>query len=219
MTTLTCEQCGRAYERRTAEINQAHKRGQQSRFCSRECAWAGRGARREVIHSSCRKCGKDFSRLSNGKRERALFCSRECAGTARNPDSPEWYGQVCALCGGPKSWNGRRCQTCRRTPEQAAIGARTLGELRAQYNVNQYHAKIRGLARDLYKGPKRCAACGYGLHVDICHIRDVASFPMDATLAEVNAPGNLIALDKRCHWEFDHGYLELVNGEFHKHNV
>ena len=50
--------------------------------------------------------------------------------------------------------------------------------------------------------------------MDICHIRDVADFSPEATVAEVNDPGNLMALDKRCHWEFDHGYLIYVDGHF-----
>jgi hypothetical protein len=57
-----------------------------------------------------------------------------------------------------------------------------------------------------------CLACGYNLHVDVCHVRDVADFPLTAALAEVNAPSNLVALDKRCHWEFDHGYLAYRDG-------
>lgn len=85
----------------------------------------------------------------------------------------------------------------------------TLAELRKRHGLLQFHAKVRGYARDVYQGPKTCAACGYDLHVDICHIRDVANFPPEATVAEVNASTNLVALDKRCHWEFDHGYLRI----------
>lgn len=94
------------------------------------------------------------------------------------------------------------------------MGLRTLGELRRALGTFAFHAKVRGLARSAYRGPRSCVACGYGLHVDICHIRDVSSFPNTATVAEVNDPANLVALDKRCHWEFDHGYLLLVDGRF-----
>lgn len=69
------------------------------------------------------------------------------------------------------------------------------------------------MARSSYQGPMVCAMCGYDLHVDVCHIRDVAAFPPNATLGEANATINLIALDKRCHWEFDHGYLVYVGGK------
>lgn len=78
------------------------------------------------------------------------------------------------------------------------------------YTLGEYHAKVRGNARQVYKllnKPKACAACGYDLHVEVCHVRDVESFPLEATLDVVNAPSNLVALDKRCHWEFDNGFL------------
>lgn len=70
-----------------------------------------------------------------------------------------------------------------------------------------YHNRLRSHARTAYKGPKYCEACGYDLHYDVSHIRAIADFPSTATLGEVNHPDNLIALDKRCHWEFDHGHL------------
>jgi hypothetical protein len=109
-----------------------------------------------------------------------------------------------------KSYAGMVCRACR----SGQLGKRTLGELRAKLGTFAFHAKVRGLARTAYTGPRSCAACGYNLQVDICHIRDIASFPDEATLSEVNAPGNLVALDKRCHWEFDHGYLIYADGKF-----
>jgi hypothetical protein len=93
-----------------------------------------------------------------------------------------------------------------------ALRDRTLGDLRGSYGTLAFHAKVRGYARAAYKGEMVCAACGYSLHVDICHIVAVADWPPTATVREVNAEDNLVALDKRCHWEFDHGYLVLVGG-------
>jgi ribosomal protein L40E len=117
---------------------------------------------------------------------------------------------ICPVCYGPKSYNARTCRSCRYGP----LGKRTLGELREKRGTFAFHAKLRGLARTAYKRPLACAACGYDRHVDICHIRDVADFPPEATVDEVNDPSNLIALDKRCHWEFDHGYLLYIGGCF-----
>lgn len=37
---------------------------------------------------------------------------------------------------------------------------------------------------------------------------------MQVTELECGHCQNLVALDKRCHWEFDHGYLLLVDGRF-----
>ncbi|HCT81196.1 MAG TPA: hypothetical protein DGT23_32430 [Micromonosporaceae bacterium] len=52
------------------------------------------------------------------------------------------------------------------------------------------------------------------MHVDICHIKPISDFDSSATIYEVNVRTNLVALDKRCHWEFDHGYLTLVDGKW-----
>lgn len=101
------------------------------------------------------------------------------------------------------------CTKCR----SLAYGSQTLAQLRAQHGTSTYHSVVRAHSRAAYGGTLACAACGYDIHVEICHIRGVAEFPTSATLAEVNAPANLIALDKRCHWELDHGYLIITDGQ------
>jgi len=50
----------------------------------------------------------------------------------------------------------------------------------------------------------KCSNCGYGKHVEICHIKSVSSFPKDAKISEVNALENLTILCPNCHWELDH---------------
>lgn len=59
---------------------------------------------------------------------------------------------------------------------------------------------------------KRCEVCGYSNHFEICHIKPVASFEDQATLAEINADTNLVALCPNHHWELDNGLLNLVSG-------
>lgn len=49
--------------------------------------------------------------------------------------------------------------------------------------------------------------CSYDLHVDVCHIKDVADFPDSALVSEINDPSNLAYLCKNHHWELDHGHL------------
>jgi hypothetical protein len=207
VTQLICGQCGTTFERRTSEVNQATKRGNSTSYCSRACVGLAK-QRREVISATCGQCGGSFSRRSHGKKERGLFCSRRCAAQHRSAERFTG-GPICSTCGGPKSYGGDTCRAC----WSLQFASRTVGELRAQYGTFAFHAKIRGLARSAYRGLRECAACGYSLHVDICHIRDVASFPDSATVGEVNDPANLIALDKRCHWEFDHGYLAYIDGQ------
>lgn len=54
-----------------------------------------------------------------------------------------------------------------------------------------------------------CAVCGYTKHVELAHKRALQDFPDDALLSEVNARGNVIQLCPNCHWELDHGFLDL----------
>lgn len=107
----------------------------------------------------------------------------------------------------------KMCDKCRsKANTRSDYKSLTVGELREKYSTHQYHAKIRGAARVVFRQsglPMECVNCGYNLHVDICHIKPVSSFPPEATIDEVNSLSNLVTLDKRCHWEFDNGYLSV----------
>lgn len=202
---LTCAECATPFSRRTAEVNKARQRGQDRDYCSRACVTSAK--RNRAVEGDCRQCGTHFTRTSNGKRERGTFCSRRCGALHRNATRPK---KPCPECGGPRHDSARRCKDCRTAGDRRIYESTTLAQLRERYSTSQYHAKIRGLARSIYRGPMACARCGYDLYVEVCHIRDLASFPMSATVAQVNDPSNLAALDRRCHWELDHGYLVCV---------
>lgn len=45
--------------------------------------------------------------------------------------------------------------------------------------------------------------CEYSKHIDICHIKDISSFPDETLIKEINNLNNLLALCKNHHWEFD----------------
>ena len=211
VSNLICAHCGKPFTRRTASVNEdLNRRSQTNHYCSRTCAGLAQ-RRRLAISATCHQCQQPFTRAPHGRRERAMFCSRRCAAIYKNRNrNSKGVRTCCPKCGGRKSRSGSMCRSCRAKEFNSGL----LGDLRAQLGTFAFHAKVRGLARSAYSGLRVCAACGYSLQVDICHIRDVASFPDSATLAEVNAPSNLVALDKRCHWEFDHGYLVCINGRF-----
>lgn len=77
---------------------------------------------------------------------------------------------------------------------------------------NRYQS-IRGHAHRVAKINKmdnsKCSYCDYKNHVDLCHIKDICDFTDDSTLAEINAPDNLIFLCPNHHWNLDHGFLTL----------
>jgi hypothetical protein len=57
--------------------------------------------------------------------------------------------------------------------------------------------------------PKRCVNCGYDKHIEVCHRRALTSYPLDTPIAIVNDLSNLVGLCPNCHWELDHGLLQL----------
>lgn len=54
-----------------------------------------------------------------------------------------------------------------------------------------------------------CSNCGYSKHIQLCHIKPIKDFSDDTLLKDVNSPDNIIQLCPNCHWEFDHGLLNL----------
>jgi hypothetical protein len=61
--------------------------------------------------------------------------------------------------------------------------------------------------KSLLKEP--CSVCGYSLHVNLCHVKDIHTYSHDATLGEVNDPDNIVVLCPNHHWEFDNGHIAI----------
>lgn len=211
--SLSCTQCSKMFERNVSRYNSDVKHGKNRFFCSQSCLRDYRSIPAHV--GVCKECNKNFTRKRKGTRDKLLYCSSSCA-TLNLNKTKEKTQYYCLTCNANLSGKARKY--CKLHKAKQSDSSKTLQELRDTYSISQYHAKIRGLARITYKSTGKsmsCLNCGYDLHVDICHIKDVKDFEMEATLAEVNHTDNLIALDKRCHWEFDNGYLSLeqINAE------
>jgi len=74
----------------------------------------------------------------------------------------------------------------------------------------QHSARVRQLARKLYRQsnkPQACIVCGYDKHFEVCHKRPINDFSDDAYVLEINDLENLVALCPNHHWEFDHNHL------------
>ena len=109
-------------------------------------------------------------------------------------------------CGNKIQKRSKKCKECVKITHKM-----TLKELKEKVKY-QTHARIRQLARKVYQKsqkPKECAICGYNLHYDIAHKKDISLFDDNATAEEINQIDNLIALCKNHHWEFDHGHLSI----------
>lgn len=55
----------------------------------------------------------------------------------------------------------------------------------------------------------KCQNCGYDKIVEICHRKQIASFPVNTLISTVNKKENLLFLCPNCHWEFDRGLLKI----------
>lgn len=190
MITLVCDGCGKTFERTMKDHNRSIRNGAKSVACSRQCWGVVKYGGTITLVCSNEVCAKRFERKkSNHEKNLRLgfhrtFCSIACRHAWRRGRIDPWdsYGLI------------------------------TLQDLRSQYSQRDYHAKLRGYARSAYKHsglPYECFNCGYTLHVDICHVIGIKNFSMDTPLSTVNHIDNLVALDKRCHWEFDHGHITL----------
>lgn len=190
-TQLTCDQCAETFVRLTSLIKSAVKRGRKFNFC---CAKCRTDHNRKHFVIICQNCNKSFTpRWTDAK-----FCGRSCAAKFNNKNRKRRSQMINLTSPIPKI-------------RSAAIDY-TLQDLKNKYNLNQYHAKIRGWSRATYLKSQRatkCAYCNYTLHVDICHIKDIKLFTMDSKISEVNNIDNLIALCKNHHWEFDNNQLSL----------
>lgn len=161
----------------------------------------------------CLNCHRD---TTNPK-----FCSRSCAASHNNKVSPKRSPEgYCKKCHKPISSGKSYCSDeCRVASGVGGIKVDytsprytelTLEEVRGKAKY-QKSSRIRDHARSTFLVGKslECSNCGYTHHVHVCHIKPISSFSKTATLGEINASDNLVLLCPNCHWEFDHGLLNL----------
>jgi hypothetical protein len=171
---------------------------------------------------SCLKCYKEFDKKSwEVKRTKNKnFCSRTCSTSyyrsSLMPNPP--IDRICTKC--KKTFNRTpqhkskvRCYDCVYTTQ--SNDTLTLGELKSRLSNKGVHpswlnAQVRNHARRKHKhllsAPCRC---GYATHVELCHIKAISLFPDFSTIGEINNESNVVQLCRNCHWEFDHGMLNI----------
>lgn len=140
------------------------------------------------------------------------FCSRSCAVSHNNRVPKRALQNQCKSCETRILADRSFCAQC--WADQGRDWATTtIADLKGDGNaVWGSYRTIRALSRKWYQQagrPMSCHVCGYDLHVDIAHVRDIKEFPLDTSVVVVNAQENLVALCKNHHWEFDHGHLSL----------
>lgn len=147
----------------------------------------------------CKHCGKLMEvplnrRASHTKRQK--YCSRACVGASKSISHPKAV-KVKII-----------------KPEKYAylllVTKKDLFDKRGIYY--RYRSTIRKHAHYVYNkeiDSHNCTICGYEKHIQVCHIKSVASFPNDTLISVINDITNLIGLCPNNHWEFDNGFITL----------
>lgn len=161
---------------------------------------------------NCKTCNKI---TSNPK-----FCSKSCANYYSNKISPRRKPKerFCSKCGQSYYRSSKHrsvfiCTKCKQFPDYKSM---TIQDFIDQLSVKGKHpswkfVRIRQFGRfwnsSLQNLP--CFKCGYDKHVELAHIKPISSFPLSATLGEINSPENIVQLCPNCHWEFDNGLISI----------
>ena len=154
---------------------------------------------------SCLGCGEQ---TLNPK-----FCSRSCSARYTNSVSPKRARVIrrCESCDVRPiraSNTTNLCKTCYMAQEDARIGEMTLGDSIAVYSTprSKYNT-VRHHGRKLSNLYDRCQVCGYKTILQVCHIKGIATFPLETRISTINDPSNIAILCPNHHCELDAGIL------------
>lgn len=151
----------------------------------------------------CPKCNINkskneyHSRTDRGYTYLKSYC-KECCSTNRDSSYDK------CSCGRRKTKKSKQCQKC---ASNNLIKFETLEhslKYRKKYGQSAAFAVVRSRAKTVMKHIKSCQKCGYDKHVEVCHIKPIASYDIKTPIDIINDPANLIVLCPNCHWEFDH---------------
>lgn len=209
---LSCQRCGKAFERNAAYVAQ-----RDARYCSNAC-------RSERVTKRCPICNNDFS-IKASHSEKRKTCSKKCycvwqSLTQSGEQSPNWKGgKVAVSC----IWCGKAVMVdphkiperkfCSRVCKGKWTSVNATGE-------NGYHWKggyepyygpdwkiQRAKARQRDKHTcQRCQVHESALdrELDVHHIRPFRAFGI-ANHKQANRLSNLISLCAKCHMRVENG--------------
>lgn len=190
---LICFVCSNFFKRKKVNLIQNIKRGRQT-TCSRSCAsklQSDKYKNKTNVFCSC--CKKHFYKKKNlVAKHKNHFCSLVCKNIFNS--------------------NKKKKSEIKKTKTISMIGI-TKGMLfEKRKNWQSARSAIQKHARKVFlesNEKKSCWKCGYFKHYEVCHIKNVSSFPDDVLILEINDIKNLVALCPTHHWEFDNNFLEI----------
>lgn len=179
--------------------------------------------KKNVVCAHCRKPIYRKPSLIKKSKTGLFFCSRECQQAEQRIGGKleiDFYGTSsrknnCRRCG-KKVRNSKTglCKECYYIQQIINTGMLTKEDLtnglytpRNRYQLIRNHA--HNCMKKIYNRKPVCKECGYGLHVQVCHIKPIGDFTNKARISEINAEENLVYLCPNHHWELDNGYLTL----------
>ena len=160
------------------------------------------------------KCLQCQNLTSNPK-----FCSRSCAAKYNNKLYPKRkLTRVCTQCPNQVTdYTSKLCTTCQLNRYKKYFTLRDLQNYITHKGRHKswLYSIVRARCRKEHAERfKECYNCGYSLHIEMCHIKPITSFPLDTLITTVNSLNNVVGLCRNCHWELDHGHLSLDFPEF-----
>lgn len=204
MIQCQCSYCGSRLDRLKAEVNRSKTK---TFFCNQKCRSSF--SKKRQIHK-CENCGKEVERIPSATLKN-VFCNQSCAAIYNNKVSiKKERKNKCKTCQEPICSGYTYCTLCYN--HKHYLDNKTI--LEATKNKGRYASRFSGIrnnARSVYKYnnlPRKCKCCGYDKHIEVCHIKDIASFPESTLVKEVNDIKNLVGLCKNHHWELDHNLLD-----------
>ena len=137
------------------------------------------------------------------------FCSRKCAGIQNGKLFPKRKPvKKCKTCDTLIAKGRTYCVQCR--ANRVANKDITLSEaIYTKYHRSSAFALVRSRARTILPH-QPCQKCGYTSHTEVCHIKPIAEFDVNAKLSVINALTNLIRLCPNCHWEKDNKKKQTI---------
>ena len=160
--------------------------------------------------NSCKTC--------NLQTNNPLFCSRSCSATNSNKLKPKRRIEPqnqCTTCSKRLSRRGKSrktntCLSCISVAGLLKMSKRTkkeVAERSSKYKAVHKYQEIRNHARRLFSHLNllrtKCDKCGYPHHVELAHIKGIASFSDETLVEEINSVDNIKFLCPNCHWELD----------------
>jgi predicted RNA-binding Zn-ribbon protein involved in translation (DUF1610 family) len=161
---------------------------------------------------NCNKCGITIRRQAS-QIKGEVYCSRACAVSINNQKRTTIKyrsrkpNSFCSSCNIQIKRDRKWCPDCSPLRNESM----PISDLFDDKRAASKYAKIRQRARSKYLAnrPYECIICKYTLHIEVAHIHSIASFPKETLVSVVNDLSNLAGLCKRCHWEYDNGYIQL----------